>query len=61
MKRILISGLLAVLLLGSSFHFSILYLNYIRTLGMSFSPGVSLLMKTDITPDTHKDILQVNW
>ena len=61
MKKIFISGLLAVLILGSSFHFSMVYLNYIHTLGIGFSPELNTLTKADIAPASRKDILQVKW
>ncbi len=58
MKKALIGALIVVLVLGSSFHFSIVYLNYIRTLGLGFTPGISILKTADYAA-THKDIFIV--
>jgi hypothetical protein len=58
MKETLTGALLIVLILGCSFHFSIVYLNYIRTLGIGIMPGVSVLLKPDLnTP--RKDVFRV--
>lgn len=59
MKKALAGGLIVVLIMGCSFHFSIVYLNYIRTLGIGFTPGVSLL-KPDNLKVIKKDIFVVN-
>lgn len=58
MKRALIGTGLVVLIMTCSFHFSIVYLNYIRTLGIGFTPGVSMLLKPTLKQH-DKDIFQV--
>ena len=60
MKKAFLGGLVVVLVLGCSFHFSIVYLNYIRTLGIGFTPGVSILKPDNLTV-IRKDIFEVNW
>lgn len=48
MKKILLGSLIVVVILGCSFHFSIVYLNYIRTLGIGFTPMISTLKSNDM-------------
>jgi hypothetical protein len=57
MKKALIGGLVGVLVMSCSFHFSIVYLNYIRTLGIGFTPGISIL-KPDNMNVIRKGMLQ---
>jgi hypothetical protein len=58
MKKILTGAIVVVLIMGCAFHFSIVYLNYIRTLGIGFTPGISLLKPGNYNV-THKDIFEV--
>jgi hypothetical protein len=57
MKRILVGALTVTLIMGCSVHFSVVYLNWIRTLGIGFTPGVSAFMVPDVKP-AHKGFLQ---
>jgi hypothetical protein len=57
MKKILAGALVVVLIMSCAFHFSIVYLNYIRTLGIGFTPGISIL-KPDNLQVIRKDTFQ---
>jgi hypothetical protein len=60
MKKAFLGSLVVVLVLGCSFHFSVVYLNYIRTLGIGFTPGIGILKPDNLTV-IRKDIFEVNW
>jgi hypothetical protein len=58
MKKILLSTLVAVLIISSSVHVSIMYLNYMRALGMGFTSGISL-MTPDVDQSSKRDIFKI--
>ncbi|EHQ30737.1 hypothetical protein [Mucilaginibacter paludis] len=58
MKKIIATGLLIILILGTVFYFSLRYLSYIRALQIGFAPGISLFNQGEYSL-AGKDIFRV--
>jgi hypothetical protein len=56
MKQAFAGVLVVVLIMCCSFHFSVIYLNFTRTIGMDFTAGVNILHHSNFMA-AHKAIL----